>query len=115
MAATKTATEIIKLGSYTKQITKASTDKDAVIAQCVSVARARSLMIVVKRDHLGRWQGFCSRRNPIGARGWAAGEYEVIPGAGRRSRRVDNQVDGGRVYLADTSEGCGPIEAAVLL
>lgn len=113
MAATTTAT--ISLGSYTKQVTKASTDKDAVLAQCVQVAQKRGLQIIVKRDHVGRWQGFCSRRNPSGASGWAKGEYELVPGADRRARRMDNHVDGGRVYLADTMAAAGPVEVSVIL
>lgn len=113
MAATTTAT--IKLGSYTKQVTKASADKDAVTAQCVAIAQARSLQILVKQDYTGRWQGFCSRRNPSGATGWAKGEYVIEPGAGRRARRMDNQVEGGRVYLAETANAAGPAEATIIL
>lgn len=112
MAATKTAT--ISLGSYTKQVTKASTDKEAVVAYCMKIAAERRLMIVVKRLYDGRWQGFCSRRNPSGARGWAAGEYELT-NAGRRARRLDNHVEGGRVYVADTAAASGPIKVSVAL
>ena len=101
----------IRLGSYTKQVTKASIDKGHVIAQCVAVAKKHSLLIVVKRDHAGRWQGFCSRRNPNGARGWVSAEYENVPNAGRRARRIDNRANVGKVYVADTMAAAGPVEA----
>lgn len=97
----------INLGDYTRQATKAS-DKQAIIEQCRAIASERNLVILVKRDWKDRWQGFAKRHNARGA--GHPKDYEFMP-EGRRARRIDKKVIGGRVYVANTSAGTGPVEA----
>lgn len=112
MAATKTAT--IKIGSYTKPVTKANHDKASVIADAKATAEAKNLIILVKRDYAGRWQAWAKRRNPRGEH-VAPHEYEDIPGHDRRARKIDMRHDGGIVYVADTRAGRGEVEAEIVI
>lgn len=109
MAATKTAT--IRIGNFTRQVTKAHESKDGVIAQCLAIAEAKGLVILVKRDFAGRWQGFCNRRNARGAAGMDV-DYRYFP-AGRLAVKSDIVTDGGAVYVADTSAGSGEVAAEI--
>lgn len=105
MAATKTAT--IKIGNFTRQVTKASDDKQAVVAQSKAIAADEGLVVLVKRDYAGRWQGFAQRSGGSPA-------YDFDLAFGRRARRDDVRVNEGIVYIADTSAASGPVEVELV-
>ena len=96
----------INIGGYTRQVTRAAGDRETVVEQCRQIASKNNLVILVKRDCVGRWQGFAKRHNARGAR--FPQDYDFLP-TGRRARRIDHKVPGGCVYVADTSNGCGSV------
>src|SRR5688572_7197766 len=102
MTATKTAT--IKVGGFTRQLSKATADQAPAI-EAARQAADRGLIVLVKRDHAGRWQAFGKRRNPLGA--VSPHEYERVPGAGRRARRIDVRQPDGAIYLLDSVAATG--------
>lgn len=110
MAATKTAT--IRIGNFTRQVTKAGKNKAAVIAQCIAIAEAKGLVILVKRDFAGRWQGYCNRRNARGMAGMET-DYRWFR-TGRLAVKSDTVTDGGLVYFADTNAASGEVIAEVI-
>lgn len=87
----------IKTGSYSRAVTKAQDDKQAVVGQCREIAASKGLVILVKQDYLGRWQGWCKRHNARGAS--HPGDYQFLP-TGRRAKKRDAKTPGGRVYLS---------------
>lgn len=109
MAATTTAT--INIGRYTRQVTKARSDQAAVIAQAKEAATGKGLTVLVKRDHAGRWQGFALRDTARGREHGA--DYQVDAGQDRHAKKRD-AVGLARVYVADTNQASGEIEAVVL-
>jgi len=109
MAATKTA--IIKLGSFTRQVTKANKNRQVVIDECRAIAAERNLIAVIKRDYQDRWQGFAKRHSARGAN--HRRDYEFLP-EGRRARKMDEKVEGGQVYVANIKAANGLTKVEVL-
>ena len=87
----------IKTGSYSRAVTKAQDDKQDVVGQCREIAASKGLVILVKQDYVGRWQGWCKRHNARGAS--HPGDYQFLP-TGRRAKKRDANLPGGRVYLS---------------
>jgi len=90
----------IKTGSYSRAVTKAQDDKQAVVDQCREIAATKGLVILVKQNYGwqgGGWQGWCKRHNARGAS--HPGDYQFLP-TGRRAKKRDAKTPGGRVYLS---------------
>jgi len=104
-------TETIHLGGYTLPVTRASHDLVSILDQCCAVAGELGRVIAVSRDWRNRWQGWSKRDTARGA--LSAEDYEWTP-SGRRAKRIDVTCTGGRVYLADTRDGSGPVDAVVI-
>ena len=94
------ATRTIRLGGFSKPVTKAAQDRAAVIVAATDWATNRNAVVLVKRDHLGRWQAWAKRATARGAA--HPGDYELLP-TGRRAKKRAVATPGGRVYVADTA------------
>ena len=98
------ATLKIRIGGFSKPVTKANADRAAVIVAATTWATEHNAIVLVKRDWLGRWQGWAKRAT---ARGVAhPGDYEFLP-TGRRAKKRAVRADGGIVYVADTAAPSG--------
>ena len=92
-----TETASVKIGSYTRQVTRAMKGLNEAIEAASRVAVSQSLDVLVKQDYAGRWQAF-ARRNT--ARGAAhEGDYDFNPATGRTAKRRDTKVTGGKLCL----------------
>ena len=90
----------IRTGGYSRAVTKAQDDKQAVVDQCREIAASKGLVILVKQNYGwqgGRWQGWCKRHNARGAS--HPGDYQFLP-TGRRAKKRDAKVPGGRGYVS---------------
>lgn len=109
MAATKTA---IRIGRFTKQVTKANADQAAVIEQAKAAVSQHGWTVLVKLVYDGKWQGFALRNTARG--GNHTEDYRYAAGVGRHANKTTN-IGEARVYVADTHAGSGEVEVTVAL
>ena len=102
----------IRIGSYTKAITKAGENESDITRQAKDYATTKGRAVLVKKIHDGRFQAFEKREN---ARGIAHPEdYEFLP-SGRRAKKRPVKVKGGAVYFLDKAAGVGEYEVNPLI
>jgi hypothetical protein len=109
MAATKTA---IRIGRFTKQVTKAAADKAVAIKQAKAAATEHGWTVLVKLVYDGRWQGFALRNTARG--GSHTEDYRYGTGVGRHANKSTN-VGEARVYVADTAAVSGEVVVETVL